>query len=286
MAPGPDWIASLQQLRDLRVALSTKANDLRVALREAFTVPVDTVVRQQHTPGGFTHNIPSTATEETLQQTLSNRLLIGFDTEWADVAGQSGSSSSGDSTHKSSVVATIQLAVGGVGGVTVSEGGVVIGAQSWVIDAMVTDEDYQADLRSLLEWLWEGTNLVLPVGFSVAQDLIKCRKLSARRRGALCKEEEGTLHLPVAQCVDLQKLVGLLFPAMPGYKPGLQKICSAMFNTFPGGAVSGPSSNHFLSKVEQCSEWGCRPLRESQLTYAGLDAAIMLALISRIRQLI
>jgi ribonuclease D len=49
--------------------------------------------------------------------------------------------------------------------------------------------------------------------------------------------------------------------------PGLQK-CVSKFSDMP------------LSKIEQCSEWGNRPLRSSQLEYAGLDAAILLVLLS------
>jgi len=35
-----------------------------------------------------------------------------------------------------------------------------------------------------------------------------------------------------------------------------------------------------LSKEEQCSDWGGRPLSHSQLHYAGLDAAILLYLLA------
>lgn len=41
-----------------------------------------------------------------------------------------------------------------------------------------------------------------------------------------------------------------------------------------------------LSKQEQCSNWRQRPLRKSQLEYAALDAAILLALVAeRLREL-
>jgi ribonuclease D len=49
--------------------------------------------------------------------------------------------------------------------------------------------------------------------------------------------------------------------------PGL-KTCAARFSVFP------------LSKTEQCSNWGQRPLRQAQIDYAGLDAAILLVLLS------
>ena len=53
--------------------------------------------------------------------------------------------------------------------------------------------------------------------------------------------------------------------------PGLKSCCS-YFNMLPWT----------LDKAEQCSNWGQRPLSADQLEYAGLDAAVLLVLLSEL----
>ena len=73
-------------------------------------------------------------------------------------------------------------------------------------------------------------------------------------------------------CLDLQELA-MQHMSDRLTLPGLQ-LCSAHFI----------SSDYILSKDEQCSDWSLRPLRQTQLDYAGLDAAVLLLLLAEMER--
>jgi ribonuclease D len=125
--------------------------------------------------------------------------------------------------------------------------------QSWVIDLLQPCPSFQAKARQLVLTFFSGSKTV--VGFAMGHDLPKLEEWL----------EEAPLSRSV--CLDLQ----LLFRDSSSQMPGLA-ACAARFSSLP------------LSKKEQCSDWKLRPLRTSQLEYAGLDAALLLALLAERRK--
>merc|ERR1712194_32422 len=98
----------------------------------------------------------------------------------------------------------------------------------------------------------------------------------------------------LTHCVDLQLLALHRMAEEPGLDaatsllPSLKKTCS--FFLSPDGRSNGQgdsggvhnAATWELSKKEQCSDWGRRPLTSNQLEYAGLDAAILIILLAEI----
>ena len=119
---------------------------------------------------------------------------------------------------------------------------------SFVIDVLVPDKLYQEECKSLVLRLFREKILL---GFAVGHDLPVIENWIGERIDSRDK------------ILDLQSL----FHGKRQQVPGLAK-CVSNFCETP------------LSKEEQCSNWLRRPLTTSQLSYAGLDAAILLALLS------
>jgi hypothetical protein len=121
--------------------------------------------------------------------------------------------------------------------------------QCWVVDAKVDfmSINYSESLKSLILWLFSGTFLLL--GFAVGHDLPKIEFLVRT-----C--------LKTSNVFDLQQLAS---------KPDKFKSLKSLASDF---------SDLILSKEEQCSDWSRRPLSEAQLEYAGLDAAVLLTILS------
>ena len=84
-------------------------------------------------------------------------------------------------------------------------------------------------------------------------------------------------HMPCFKAaesiVDLKMLLTAVFPGSPhmSHSIGLSKLCSRLISKK-------------VDKSEQCSDWASRPLKASQMTYAALDAAVLLALLAPIAQ--
>jgi ribonuclease D len=57
--------------------------------------------------------------------------------------------------------------------------------------------------------------------------------------------------------------------------PGLKSTCARYLASAVDCNVT-----YALEKKEQCSDWSQRPLRLSQLEYAGLDAGVLLVLLN------
>lgn len=126
--------------------------------------------------------------------------------------------------------------------------------QSWIMDLLVASESYQTRCKELVSRLFQ-TKVLL--GFALGHDIPKI-------------EHWLGVPLPLAKCLDLQTLWN-----RSRQMPGLA-ACASEFSVTP------------LSKKEQCSNWGRRPLSESQLEYAGLDAVVLLFILAekhaRLRQ--
>ena len=97
------------------------------------------------------------------------------------------------------------------------------------------------------------------IGFGITQDL---SKLAASFPHIPCFHE---LH----SVLDLQSLSRFAYPRMPKqFMSSLQKATSIILRKR-------------MDKTEQCSEWNSRPLRNSQLEYASLDATILPVLLDK-----
>ena len=107
--------------------------------------------------------------------------------------------------------------------------------------------NYSESLKSLILWLFGDTFLLL--GFAVGHDLPKIEFLVRK-----C--------LKTSHVIDLQQLAS---------KPGKFKSLKSLASEY---------SDLILSKEEQRSDWSRRPLSEAQLEYAGLDAAVLLTILS------
>jgi hypothetical protein len=119
---------------------------------------------------------------------------------------------------------------------------------SYVIDLkMATSSvDYQEAARTMIFSILERAE-TLVLGFSIGHDIKILEHFLGRK-------------LQLSTILDLQLLLG---EGTLGLKACVARYCHTP-----------------LSKEEQCSEWGQRPLRRSQLHYAGLDAAILLYLLA------
>ena len=177
--------------------------------------------------------------------------LIAVDSEWYDVL-------DGDST---SALSTMQIAFCDDCGTTKDadirpENSTENQIRTFVVDLTIRDPEYHETAQEVVRWILHTPNLLV-LGFALSHDVHMLEEFG--------KESLSTdPNLLESTFLDLQ----MLFARNGrGELPGL-KSCAAKISTVP------------LSKAEQCSPWGERPLRQSQLDYAGLDAAILLVLLS------
>jgi hypothetical protein len=125
--------------------------------------------------------------------------------------------------------------------------------QTWVIDMLA--EDYIEEVAALVVHLFEHCTIL---AFAFGNDIDKLSSFVGQ-------------HLSDDRCLDLQPLAMQNMPSR-STPPGLQ-LCAACFI----------SKDRVLCKREQCSDWAARPLREAQLNYAGLDAAVLLVLLAELQ---
>ena len=119
--------------------------------------------------------------------------------------------------------------------------------KAYVVDLIAVDPAYRKLAQHTVEWLFESDVIVL--GFAFGHDVPML--------------EAFVGHSLPHNYLDLQ----LSMTADGSSVPGL-KACAARFSSTP------------LSKDEQCSDWARRPLSQSQLDYAGMDAAVLLVLLA------
>jgi hypothetical protein len=129
--------------------------------------------------------------------------------------------------------------------------------QVWLVDTVSPSEDMQKEVAELMTFLLHDPR-VLVVGFAFARDLDK-----------FC--EAGFIPSAQPRHLDLQEVAVRIMQQELGsntvkaWTPGLSVVCQAWLQLN-------------VDKTEQCSEWEQRPLGETQLEYAALDAHVLLAL--------
>ena len=108
--------------------------------------------------------------------------------------------------------------------------------------------------------LFRSSEEILILGFSIGNDIPHLERFC-------CSCCEGKTPLRHQSILDLQQMQCSLEGGSSSSLPGL-KACVSRFSTAS------------LSKTEQCSDWSQRPLSAEQLSYAGIDAAVLLALLA------
>jgi len=191
---------------------------------------------------------------EDLQATLEMERLVAFDTEWI--------STDVSRTHGNGPVTVTQISTIQVATACAAREG-----KSWVIDLLVSCDEYRRRCRDLIHFLLE-TKLLL--GFALGKDVrLIAQFLDGNEQTMGENNADGPSYLDVSQkarFLDLQLLWrsgGVRRNAVPGLA-----ACAREFSPIP------------LSKQEQCSDWSLRPLADSQLAYAGLDAAVLLFILA------
>ena len=172
--------------------------------------------------------------------------FVAFDTEWYSAA-------------TSTQLATVQLSI-------LDEGI----PSSWVVDLLCADNTPNNSMTcNLLRWLFVESELNL-VGFAYKHDLHMLSTYIGQ--DITISEKYIDLQLLAAHQMMEEEDISSL--------PGLKSTCD-YFLKFGAGAEKN-WGDYSLSKKEQCSEWGRRPLSPSQLEYAGLDAAVLLVVLADI----
>ena len=187
--------------------------------------------------------------------------LVAFDTEWASLSKSSSSEQpilSLPAGQRVAHVSTIQLSWN---------------HQVWVVEALRGDAQYQMQCRSFVTELFQSSKLML--GFALGKDI-------------------SMLEAWLDQSLDLSRVLDLQGWWIQTTTTTAATTTTTTNTVASRGDVPGLArctrevvgSHHFLSKVEQRSNWDQRPLSTSQLVYAGMDAAILPTLLAeRTRQL-
>mmetsp|Transcript_6526 Transcript_6526/g.24249 ORF Transcript_6526/g.24249 Transcript_6526/m.24249 type:complete len:743 (+) Transcript_6526:89-2317(+) len=197
-------------------------------------------------------------------------LLVGLDTEWTETTGT-----------KDITLATIQLAfsVEHCNGSQDADNADVYrrctSVQCAVIDALplVTreseaDQRYFQGLLDLLQWLFSAESGVIVVGFAFHGDLT----IIQRTFPTLATDLGAGSVQPFAEkarTIDIQEMAIRAGVGAASKVPSLQRVVELWLDGYK------------LDKTQQCSDWSARPLSGPQLSYAALDAAVLLEILHR-----
>eukprot|EP00980_Cylindrotheca_fusiformis_P014473 scaffold3865_cov107-Cylindrotheca_fusiformis.AAC.5 len=206
-------------------------------------------------------------------------VLLAMDAEWYDSSKESNTHSNNDQQEAPSL-STIQFA---------QYDRTTQSLWIHIIDILVNDAEYQTVAQSMIRWLLDqkssskstSTNIsnLWILGFSFGHDIAVLERYCGNHKSSNPKHQQPQRHQPqhhydcYSHILDLQLVLAPKYELLAKNKnknqlPGL-KACAQMYsNSYP------------LSKKEQCSDWSKRPLSNSQVEYAGLDAAILLVLLA------
>jgi hypothetical protein len=195
-----------------------------------------------------------------VEREKQEQFVIGVDTEWHD------------DENGSPRVATLQVAIP-------SERSTDKSIDAWVLDMMPTSQEeseYHSEMIQLVLWIFQQSESVV-LGFSFGHDIPKINAY-------LHRHHTNRQYTPISmeKIVDMQ-IVAAYYATQrtrptKSTMPGLKSTCSRYL------AISADDGDcnvtYALEKKEQCSDWSQRPLRSSQLEYAGLDAGVLLVLLN------
>lgn len=212
---------------------------------------------------------------DTIEQLLNVRdiikctPLVAIDAEWHD----SDKIDDNDDDNKNSMLSTLQIAM--VQNTATNDNNLYTHnyeTNAWVIDLLIYDEAYRNMSASLIcEML--STKIVL--GFSISNDMKRLRHYCDRHNQQ--DPRPSSLFASTKYVLDIQSLWqdSCSRAQMLGLARCVQDV---MVTTTTSTTIT--EQYVVLSKEYQCSDWSQRPLSQSQLQYAGLDAVIVLYLFS------
>jgi hypothetical protein len=186
-----------------------------------------------------------------LQRRLQKCRFLAIDTEWYD--------RNDDNNKTTTAVSTIQISF--------LEEDDNKSLPAFVVDLRIQDIEYRRLAQDLVRWMiFQSDNNIRVLGFAVGHDIPLLQTFvgdgTSTSTNTQCLESTNTLLL------DLQLVFAVEGRRTKSSMPGL-KACAGRYSpTLP------------LSKEQQCSKWGQRPLSQAQLDYAGMDAAILLVLLA------
>jgi hypothetical protein len=198
-----------------------------------------------------------------VEREKEDHFVIGVDTEWHD------------DENGSPRVATLQVAIP-------SESSTEKSIDAWVLDMMPTSQEseYHSEMIQLVLWIFQQSESVV-LGFSFGHDI---PKLNAYLHRHDTNHPYKYTPLSMEKVVDMQIVAA--FYSTQGTRftkstmPGLKSTCARYLARSAGDSDGDCSATYTLEKKEQCSDWSQRPLRLSQLEYAGLDAGVLLVLLN------